>query len=98
MLASEGNPKFEYRNSKQILNPNFRMDGTVLMTNSLRFEHLDFGHSLLFRASCFGFRICLSSFFLKVLQQRLEDLRRDVFKLSVDGVFFRETQLMIKVR
>jgi len=38
------------------------------------------------------------SFFLEVFLQRREDLRRDVFKLSIDGVSFRETQLMIKVR
>jgi len=54
------NPNIEYRNPKQIQNPNFQMFKTETkgqLWSSLGFGHSVFEHSDLFRASCFGFRI-----------------------------------------
>ncbi len=44
------NPNIEIRNPKQIQNSNLKCSKPF-------FHHLNFGHSDLFRASCFGFRI-----------------------------------------
>jgi len=54
------NPKSEYRNSKQIQNPNlqmFKTDTTKGISKSLGFGHCDFDHSDLFRASYFEFDV-----------------------------------------
>ena len=63
------NPKSEYRNPKQIQNSKFKCSkrmsfqrlqevaSKVVGTASESFGHFDFGHLILFRISCLGFRI-----------------------------------------
>src|SRR4030042_3546953 len=51
-LSPIRNSKSEYRNPKQIQNPNFQNTKPVFCLENLHFEHL-----CLFRISCFEFRI-----------------------------------------
>jgi hypothetical protein len=59
------NPKSEIRNPKQIQNikaQNSKQKQATALGGSFCFGHLDFGHLILFRISCFEFR----AFFLSV--------------------------------
>jgi len=60
ILDAQSNPKFEYRNSKQIRNSNNRMLKTT------RFRHLNFCHLGLFRISNFVLRAFKISNLLKI--------------------------------